>query len=100
MAVSTIAGDSYAILACNAVVPTRGGEPALRADGELRARRAACADGDWVESLTALVETLDGELQLVTWTDILAPGRPVPRWNDDDDDVAPLAAAPVTAPAA
>ena len=26
-----------------------------------------CNDGDWVESLTALVETFDGELQLVDW---------------------------------
>ncbi len=24
-------------------------------------------DGDWVESLTALVETLDGELQIISW---------------------------------
>ena len=28
-----------------------------------------CNDGDWVESLSALVETLDGELQLVHWRD-------------------------------
>lgn len=26
-----------------------------------------CNDGDWVESMTALVETLDGELQLIHW---------------------------------
>ena len=26
-----------------------------------------CNDGDWVESLTALVETFDGELQLIDW---------------------------------
>jgi UDP-2,3-diacylglucosamine pyrophosphatase LpxH len=26
-----------------------------------------CNDGDWVESMTALVETFDGELQLVHW---------------------------------
>ena len=26
-----------------------------------------CNDGDWVESLTALVETYDGELQLIHW---------------------------------
>ena len=32
-----------------------------------------CNDGDWVESLTALVETLDGELKIVTWDRILAP---------------------------
>ena len=43
-----------------------------------------CNDGDWVESLTALVETLDGELKIVTWNRILAPGQPVLRWNDHD----------------
>ena len=26
-----------------------------------------CNDGDWVESLTALVETLDGQLQIIHW---------------------------------
>jgi len=45
-----------------------------------------CNDGDWVESLTALVETLDGELKIVTWNRILAPGQPVLRWNDHDDE--------------
>ena len=43
-----------------------------------------CNDGDWVESLTALVETLEGELKIVTWNRILAPGQPVLRWNDHD----------------
>jgi UDP-2,3-diacylglucosamine pyrophosphatase LpxH len=28
-----------------------------------------CNDGDWVESCTALVETLDGKLEVVHWTD-------------------------------
>jgi UDP-2,3-diacylglucosamine pyrophosphatase LpxH len=31
-----------------------------------------CNDGDWVESLSALVETHDGELKLMTWHDIHA----------------------------
>ena len=31
-----------------------------------------CNDGDWVESLTALVETFDGELRLVHWHQRLA----------------------------
>ena len=31
-----------------------------------------CNDGDWVESLSALVETYDGELKIVTWHDIHA----------------------------
>jgi UDP-2,3-diacylglucosamine pyrophosphatase LpxH len=28
-----------------------------------------CNDGDWVESCTALVETLEGELEILHWTD-------------------------------
>ena len=32
-----------------------------------------CNDGDWVESLTALVETLEGELKIIHWTKILEP---------------------------
>jgi UDP-2,3-diacylglucosamine pyrophosphatase LpxH len=30
-----------------------------------------CNDGDWVESLSALVEEADGELRIVTWHDIV-----------------------------
>lgn len=30
-----------------------------------------CNDGDWVESLSALVETQDGELKIITWPKIL-----------------------------
>ncbi len=29
-----------------------------------------CNDGDWVESLTALVETQTGELKIIHWTHI------------------------------
>lgn len=32
-----------------------------------------CNDGDWVESLTALVETLDGRLEIVEWKKIIDP---------------------------
>lgn len=32
-----------------------------------------CNDGDWVESLSALVETADGQLQIVNWTTLLDP---------------------------
>jgi UDP-2,3-diacylglucosamine pyrophosphatase LpxH len=32
-----------------------------------------CNDGDWVESLSALVETLEGELRIVYWTVMQAP---------------------------
>lgn len=43
-----------------------------------------CNDGDWVESLTALVETFDGELKIVSWSGRLAPGSAALRWNDLD----------------
>jgi UDP-2,3-diacylglucosamine pyrophosphatase LpxH len=32
-----------------------------------------CNDGDWVESLSALVETLEGELQVIYWTVMRSP---------------------------
>jgi len=32
-----------------------------------------CNDGDWVESLSALVEETSGELRLVTWQEIVMP---------------------------
>jgi len=41
-----------------------------------------CNDGDWVESLTALVETLDGELRILHWPNRPAstiPGPPARR---------------------
>jgi UDP-2,3-diacylglucosamine pyrophosphatase LpxH len=40
-----------------------------------------CNDGDWVESLTALVETLDGHLELVHWPyrGAEGAGRAAPR---------------------
>lgn len=41
-----------------------------------------CNDGDWVESLTALVETQEGELRIVRWDRQRSPGEPVPRWNE------------------
>ncbi|WP_308418619.1 UDP-2,3-diacylglucosamine diphosphatase [Chitinimonas arctica] len=48
-----------------------------------------CNDGDWVESLTALVETMEGELKIVTWQQLgHADGRsgarpsPVPAVED------------------
>ncbi len=30
-----------------------------------------CNDGDWVESLSALIEETDGELRLITWHDVV-----------------------------
>jgi UDP-2,3-diacylglucosamine pyrophosphatase LpxH len=50
-----------------------------------------CNDGDWVESLTALVETLDGRLEIVEWKLMRAPCAPVPRW-DHDEEPAPVVA--------
>ena len=32
-----------------------------------------CNDGDWVESLSALVETFEGELKIVYWTVLRSP---------------------------
>jgi UDP-2,3-diacylglucosamine pyrophosphatase LpxH len=46
-----------------------------------------CNDGDWVESLTALVETLDGDLQIVTWDQVLAPAMPAVRWDEEGADL-------------
>ena len=34
-----------------------------------------CNDGDWVESLTALVETADGELRILNWHEVLEATR-------------------------
>jgi UDP-2,3-diacylglucosamine pyrophosphatase LpxH len=36
-----------------------------------------CNDGDWVESLSALVEDASGELRLVTWQEIMQQKNPV-----------------------
>nr|WP_175944251.1 UDP-2,3-diacylglucosamine diphosphatase [Caballeronia sp. BCC1704] len=38
-----------------------------------------CNDGDWVESLSALVETYDGELKVVYWTVMHASGQPAAK---------------------
>lgn len=34
-----------------------------------------CNDGDWVESLSALVEDFSGQLRLVTWQEIVMPSQ-------------------------
>ena len=50
-----------------------------------------CNDGDWVESLSALVETADGELRILNWHEVLAatqgsddgqPSTPEPAANE------------------
>ncbi|SDO76087.1 UDP-2,3-diacylglucosamine pyrophosphatase LpxH [Ralstonia sp. 25mfcol4.1] len=38
-----------------------------------------CNDGDWVESLSALVETMEGELKIVYWTTLVDPPMPATR---------------------
>jgi predicted phosphodiesterase len=48
-----------------------------------------CNDGDWVESLTALVETTDGELRIVRWHEILEAAM------SSVDATIPLATGPV-----
>jgi UDP-2,3-diacylglucosamine pyrophosphatase LpxH len=42
-----------------------------------------CNDGDWVESLTALVETADGELSILHWHDVLAAN---PEADEEDEN--------------
>jgi UDP-2,3-diacylglucosamine pyrophosphatase LpxH len=44
-----------------------------------------CNDGDWVESLTALVETYEGELRILTWDRPAAPAQSAVRWDQDVD---------------
>jgi UDP-2,3-diacylglucosamine pyrophosphatase LpxH len=48
-----------------------------------------CNDGDWVESLTALVETHEGELRIVTWDRQLAPALSAVHWNDEGEVASP-----------
>jgi UDP-2,3-diacylglucosamine pyrophosphatase LpxH len=38
-----------------------------------------CNDGDWVESLSALVETLEGELRVIYWTVLGTAAEPAAR---------------------
>lgn len=38
-----------------------------------------CNDGDWVESLTALVEHADGTLSIVEWGEVMAGRSPLPQ---------------------
>lgn len=44
-------------------------------------------DGDWVESLTALVETHEGQLRIVTWNRLLAPLTQRVKWDDEAADL-------------
>ena len=49
-----------------------------------------CNSGDWVESLTAVVETFDGELRVVHWNEILSPGEAVPHWSEAEPAPPPV----------
>jgi UDP-2,3-diacylglucosamine pyrophosphatase LpxH len=48
-----------------------------------------CNDGDWVESLSALVEEHSGELRLVTWQEIVMPSRSVKQEEMEELCVSP-----------
>lgn len=43
-----------------------------------------CNDGDWVESLSALVEDMSGELRLVTWQEIVMPKQSVQQEKGEE----------------
>ena len=45
-----------------------------------------CNDGDWVESLTALVEHADGRLEILDWS---TRGHPGKRTQPEEEEVAP-----------
>ena len=42
-----------------------------------------CNDGDWVESLTALVEHPDGRLEILDWSQRDPRGKRAPRADDE-----------------
>jgi UDP-2,3-diacylglucosamine pyrophosphatase LpxH len=48
-----------------------------------------CNDGDWVESLSALVEDMSGELRLVTWQEIVMPKQSVQQEKGEELCVSP-----------
>lgn len=52
-----------------------------------------CNDGDWVESLTALVEHLDGRLEIVQWAQAHGTGRTetLPETEPEPEQLAPAA---------
>lgn len=57
-----------------------------------------CNDGDWVESLTALVENLDGSLQIVRWNKRIASNDAVTPTQVEVEEPAPaFLPEPVTA---
>lgn len=59
-----------------------------------------CNDGDWVESMTALVEHADGSLHIVTWTPPAVVREKKPKRNRLRDTVVttPAASTPLAEP--
>jgi UDP-2,3-diacylglucosamine pyrophosphatase LpxH len=55
-----------------------------------------CNDGDWVESLTALVEHMDGDLEIIDRSALARPVAPTSR--PFDDAIVPVPADPVACP--
>jgi UDP-2,3-diacylglucosamine pyrophosphatase LpxH len=52
-----------------------------------------CNDGDWVESLSALVETHEGELRLLTWLDVENwRNAKAPNPSHEENETAPVTA--------
>ena len=51
-----------------------------------------CNDGDWVESLTALVETFDGDLQLIHWRQRLDTSQQLQGFEESLEDKPALVA--------
>ena len=47
-----------------------------------------CNDGDWVESLSALVETFEGELKIVEWQRCLLPAPSTPFIEHEEESLA------------
>jgi UDP-2,3-diacylglucosamine pyrophosphatase LpxH len=50
-----------------------------------------CNDGDWVESLTALVESEDGTLSILHWKEIAEAAAATARSSVRDDEEASIA---------
>ncbi len=44
-----------------------------------------CNDGDWVESLSALVETFEGELKIIEWQRRLLPAESAPSIEHEEE---------------
>jgi UDP-2,3-diacylglucosamine pyrophosphatase LpxH len=59
-----------------------------------------CNDGDWVESLSALVETFEGELKLINWRDRVPAALNLGRFLEEPRNAVPIGGAISSRPAA